>query len=312
MAARQKPDRIKPVAGTPDIFDFPRDIQPILDKHCIACHKPEKRDGKISLVGDRNEWFSESYTALMMNNQVSDGHNQAGDRPPRTIGSSASRMMKMIDGSHHKVKLSVREYRMIQLWIEGGANYAGTAGAGGTGEVAVNRGAIHRVFAKRCGRCHKRGTNGLGWRMPRHRNYDHSVRHDVHMYNLTNPARSWLLMAPLSKQAGGNGVCRETTAPAKAKANANANANAKTKPIFADVNDPDYRAMLATIKSAAANLDRIKRYDMPGFRPHSAYMQQLKRFGILPETFDPKKDPLDCFKADKAYYRSLWHRAVKP
>lgn len=300
LAARQEPRRITPIAAAPEVFDFPRDIQPILDKHCVACHKPEKRKGKISLVADRNEWFSESYTALIMNDQISDGNNKEGDRPPRTVGSSASRLMKTIDGSHYKVKLSAREYRKIQLWIEGGANYAGTAGAGGTGEVAVDRGKINRVFAKRCSRCHKRGTNSLGWRMPPYRHYDHAVRHDLHLYNLTHPARSWLLLAPLAKRAGGNGVCRESSAPAKAK------------PVFADKNDPDYRTLLTTIDSASGNLNKIKRYDMPGFRPHPAYVRQLKRFGVLPKSFDPQKDPLDCFQADEAYYRSLWHRVVRP
>ena len=298
LAARRAVRRIKPVAGTPEVFDFPRDIQPILDRHCVACHKPQKRDGKISLVGDRNEWFSEGYTALVMADQISDGNNQGGDRPPRTIGSSASRLMKTIDGSHHDVKVSARAYRTIQLWIEAGANYAGTAGAGGTGEVTVNRGEINQVFAKRCRRCHKQGTSGLGLRMPPYRHYDHALHRDLHLYNLTRPANSWLLMAPLAKRAGGSGTCRESAASAKAKG------------VFEDTSDPDYQALLKTIGAAARKLDEIKRYDMPGFRPHPAYVRQLKRFGLLPKTFDREKDPLDCFKADEAYYRSLWHRAA--
>ena len=293
LAAQGPIRRIVPIAGTPDILDFPRDVQPILDEHCVACHNPEKREGKISLVGDRNEWFSESYTALIMNDQISDGNNQGGDRPPRTIGSSASRLMKSIDGSHHGAKLSARQYRSLQLWIEAGANYAGTAAAGGTGEVAVDRGSINRVFAKRCGRCHARGTRGLGGRMPPYRHYDHALHHDLHLFNLTRPAASWLLLAPLSERAGGNGTCRHSDA----------------SPVFTDTADPDYRTLLATIKVAAERLNQIKRYDMPGFHPHPAYVRQLKRFGILPASFDPNEDPLDCFGADEAYYRSLWHRA---
>ncbi|NQT36681.1 MAG: hypothetical protein HQ581_04280, partial [Planctomycetes bacterium] len=93
------------------------------------------------------------------------------------------------------------------------------------------------------------------------------------------------------------GTCRESAASAEAK------------PVFADTSDPDYRTLLATIETAAGKLDDIKRYDMPGFRPHPAYIRQLRRFGILPESFDPEKDPLDWFEADEAYYRSLWHRA---
>jgi len=34
----------------------------------------------------------------------------------------------------------------------------------------------------------------------------------------------------------------------------------------------------------------------------------MKRYGILPETFDADKDPIDVYKTDQAYWRSLWHQ----
>ena len=36
LALRRPPSRIEPFAGLPDVLDFPRDIQPILDRHCVA------------------------------------------------------------------------------------------------------------------------------------------------------------------------------------------------------------------------------------------------------------------------------------
>ena len=38
QALARPPSTIAPVAGQPDVFDFPRDIQPVLDRHCVACH----------------------------------------------------------------------------------------------------------------------------------------------------------------------------------------------------------------------------------------------------------------------------------
>ncbi len=232
-----------------------------------------------------------------MNRQVSDGQNQDGNRPPRAIGSAASPLLKMLDGSHYDVRPSAQEYRKIQLWIDGGANYAGTVAAAGTGEVTVQRGEIQRVFAQRCVRCHPGGPANLGYRVPSERHYDHVVLADLHLYNLTHPAQSWLLLAPLAKDAGGYGTCRERSSPAGAGLR-----------VFADTRDPDYRAMLAPIEAAAAELARSKRYDMPGFRPRIEYVLQLQRFGIVPDSFDPQRDPLDGFQADEAYYRSLWHQ----
>ena len=45
MALKRPPSRIEPVAGVPEVFDYPRDIQPIWDRHCVACHSAEKPAG---------------------------------------------------------------------------------------------------------------------------------------------------------------------------------------------------------------------------------------------------------------------------
>ena len=38
IAMRHGPRHIEPITGVPQVIDFPRDVQPILDRHCIACH----------------------------------------------------------------------------------------------------------------------------------------------------------------------------------------------------------------------------------------------------------------------------------
>ena len=38
----------------------------------------------------------------------------------------------------------------------------------------------------------------------------------------------------------------------------------------------------------------------------------MKRFGLLPETFDPAKENLDPFAMDQVYWRSLWPQAQRP
>jgi len=51
--------------------------------------------------------------------------------------------------------------------------------------------------------------------------------------------------------------------------------------IFGDTSDPDYRAILAHLEASRARLDDIKRFDMPGFKPHKHYVRELQRFGVL-------------------------------
>ncbi|MCP4589641.1 MAG: hypothetical protein GY842_02755, partial [bacterium] len=54
MALERSPSQIRPVPGVPDVFDYPRHIQPILDRHCISCHSAEKPSGRVVLTGDYN------------------------------------------------------------------------------------------------------------------------------------------------------------------------------------------------------------------------------------------------------------------
>jgi hypothetical protein len=140
LDAMQRPaSKITPIKGVPDIFDFPRDIQPILDKHCVKCHNYKDRKGGVILTGDRGPMFSHSYVTLTLRKQFADGRNLArSNYPPRTLGTSASPIMKKImgrDEKHKSLKLSKQEQDMIRYWIETAAAYPGTYAALGCGSI---------------------------------------------------------------------------------------------------------------------------------------------------------------------------------
>jgi hypothetical protein len=81
--------------------------------------------------------------------------------------------------------------------------------------------------------------------------------------------------------------------------------------IFKDAKDPGYQEILKMIQGAKAQLDKIKRFDMPGFRPNVHYLREMKVYGILPADFDIAKDPIDAYKIDRKYWESHWHKPVK-
>ncbi len=78
---RRAPSKIKRHENVPDLYDFPRDIQPILDKHCVPCHGYTKtptggpRSGGVILTGDRGPYYSHSYFTLTVREQFADGRN---------------------------------------------------------------------------------------------------------------------------------------------------------------------------------------------------------------------------------------------
>ncbi len=308
-ALRREPSRPVAFEGIPDIIDFPREIQPILDRHCVECHNADRRDGGIELSGDRTPYFTTAYWTMFSDALVVDGRNSAGDRPPRAIGSSASRLMTLIDGSHHDAKLSDRERTTVLLWIESGAVYPGTYGALGSGVCTVKF--PEAAIQQRCGSCHqateppyrnpKKGAINFqfGKRLPpqplltdpydiiliRHLAYFQlgEAPHHQALCNLDRPEKSLLLRAPLGKQAGGLGLCG--------------------KPIFDDPSDPDYREILAAIQDASARLAKEKRFDMPGFRPNRFYIREMQHFGILPKDLSGDT-PVDTYAVDRAYWEA--------
>ncbi len=116
-------------------------------------------------------------------------------------------------------------------------------------------------------------------------------RHIV--FNLTRPEKSLLLLAPLAKAAGGlEHVPRRgrTSRPT----------------CFPSTADPDYQTLLAMVQAGKANLDRIKRFDMPGFQPPAAYLREMKRYGILPPD-QPAQSLPDGYTLDRRYWQSLWY-----
>jgi len=326
LALQREPSKLQPIAGVPGVFDFPRDIQPVLDRHCLACHDavPHAADdgtplgpraGGVILSGDRGPMFSLSYANLTLRRQVADGRNEpVSNKPPRSIGTSASPLMYKLMGGHYGVQASPGDLDMVRYWIETGAPYPGTYGALGSGMIGgyARNGLVETDFdwpatraaseaiQRRCVSCHE-GASRLptslsdemdisfwrpDWSDPR-------LRHSRHIvFDLTHPEHSLMLLAPLAAEAGGYGVCRPPEGgPAP----------------FAGTSDPDYAAILAMCQAGKARLDAIRRFYMPGFRPPEPYLREMVRYGILPELPAPA-EPVDSYALDQAYWGSLWFR----
>ena len=275
------------------------------------------------LTGGRGPMFSTSYFTLTWKKQFTDGRNiPVGNRNPRTIGSGSSAIMKKLDGEHNKVKLSQTEQDTIRYWIEAAAPYPGTYAALGCGAIGgyQQNGPINTdrrwpelkpyqaALQKRCGACHTKKTrtalptslsDELGISFWRFDGRDTRLKFSRHrMFDLTNPAGSLLLTAPLAVSAGG------LEPPKKAK---DGKAPPHCEKVFKDTSDPDYKALLGLITAGKKNLDTIKRFDMPGFKPRPGYVREMKRYGTLPNTYDNEKDSINTYEVDKKYFESLWY-----
>lgn len=325
-AVGHKPRPVEPIADCPDVFDFPRDVQPILDRLCVDCHGWEKTlrggpyAGKVLLTGDRGPMFSHAYYTMTVRRLFSDNRNRnISNLSPYALGSSASRILKMLDGSHCGVKADEHQKKMLRLWIEVGAPYPGTYASLGCGSIGgyyenhqvetdgdwptTRAGA--EVIGRRCASCHA-GDHALPQALCDERGVsfwrfdlkDVRLRLSRHIvFNLSRPEKSLLLAAPLAEAAGGLALCRDS--------------EGKPAPVFADTSDPDYQKLLAMIAAGKSRLDAMKRFDMPGFQPNRQYLREMRHYGLIPA--DQNDDvPVDPYRLDRKYWQSLWPAAQRP
>ena len=138
--------------------------------------------------------------------------------------------------------------------------------------------------------------NGLSFWQPKMD--DPRIKFNRHvLFNLTHPEKSLYMRAPLAKSAGGLGLCQRDKRDAD---------------IFGSKDDPGYKALLAMVEAGKRRLDEVKRFDMPGFKPRTEYVREMKRYGLLPNDFDADKQDLDVYAMDRLYWNSFIYKPVKP
>ncbi len=312
MAMQRAPSKVEKIVGVPDVPDFMRDVQPVLDRYCIGCHNTRQRKGRLSLEGDMGATHSISYYSLIMRNQIGDGRNGLGNQAPRTLGSSASPLLRKLEGGHHDVKASHQDWLAVWAWIEAAAPFCGTYGGLRNGKqqntqvgVVLNR--AGHVFHTRCFSCHDRSGNGpqnrlaegFDWetrgkhfdatKIGRHERLvlkDDPLRYhsmDV-LFNVTRPDHSAVLLAPLAKEAGGWGSCPN---------------------VFKDKQERDYHIISRALVAWQTAWQKNQVFGSPTFRVNDQYVREMVRFGILPE--GTRAEDVDPYETDQRYWELFHH-----
>jgi len=165
IAVAKPPQQLTPPTwGAADGFSFPKIVQPVLDKHCVACHShsslPNRPAGNLDLSGDRTDYFSVAYenlarrgTGAEHGNDVPAGMHRFGRNPytswiptynglesnildiaPKRWGSPASRLADIIIAGHPdhatgkpRVALTADERLRILMWIDLNVPFYGTS-----------------------------------------------------------------------------------------------------------------------------------------------------------------------------------------
>ena len=237
-AWRRPPSRPAPPPwGGDRTISYLRDVQPLLDEHCVRCHAYDRPAAGVILTGDLTDRFCISYEELVRHLHLANAMRwDHGDdvyaRPPYTYGSRSSPLSRLLDKGHHNVKLSGEQWQRLAGWIDANGVYYDRYDEGrwpGRRIFAGQAGqAMREVYARRCSSCH--GREGGGER-------------DTWWLSL-NWRRSELsrcLQAPLARTAGGWQRCGS---------------------VFATADDADYRVMLAAATELGKSLRANGRADL--------------------------------------------------
>ena len=136
IASQIKPHQLKTPEGGVRSFTFNLEIQPILDRACIACHDGEK--AQPNLTGGRidtmrrgsNNWmvrpWSKSYLAIMPYIYRQGPEAEMYVLKPYEYHATNSELVRMLTKGHHGVELTDKEWRSLYNWIDFNAPYNGS------------------------------------------------------------------------------------------------------------------------------------------------------------------------------------------
>lgn len=117
IASQKEPSRLTPPEGGVRSFTFDLEIQPILDRACIACHNGEKA---FDLRGGKKDELGYGTSYLNFHPYI---HRQGGEGDmvvlqPYEYHPNTSELVRMLKRGHYNVKLTDKEWRTLYNWID--------------------------------------------------------------------------------------------------------------------------------------------------------------------------------------------------
>ena len=125
LAALREPSDIKPWLGAPRPFAFRFEVQPVLDKYCVACHGADKRPNFTSEHRELGYRQDKAYMALQLYVRRPGPESDIHMFDPLEYHASTSELMQMLRKGHHGVQLDREAWERLYAWIDLNAPYHG-------------------------------------------------------------------------------------------------------------------------------------------------------------------------------------------
>jgi mono/diheme cytochrome c family protein len=234
---------VPPPWGTRPI-SFPRDVQPVLDRHCAGCHAGLKPAGGLDFSAGLTERHNRAFDTINAHGLVSRSNIREDARitMPLEFGSHRSKLVAVLrDGAcANRAKLGEEDWLRLVTWIDANGPYHDGFINKRAEEPPYNLatdaelvGRIAAVHARRCAECHPPAeVTRADW------------------IDLGRPERSRFLVAPLAEVS--------ETANSRPKC---------AKAVYPNRDDPDYQAVLELVRTAVRRAWSAPRRDLRGLLP---------------------------------------------
>ena len=169
LVASQIPAEIEPWYGPPRGFNFEREVQPVLDRHCVSCHDGQPgSDGQMAFdlrgleqindytsvyhYGDQDAGhFSTSYVALHRFVRRPGLESDYHVLMPMEFHADTTQLVQLLKKGHFGVQLDDESWDRLITWIDLNAPYHGTwseiAGAERVKPLAQRRRELLKLYA---------------------------------------------------------------------------------------------------------------------------------------------------------------------
>jgi hypothetical protein len=141
-ALRRPPSPIRPDVDGSNPFSYVRLVQPVLDRHCVACHREKKASdlsgAPFDAGGDKRKRGFAAFTQSYMNLAPKygfwfDSEIGCATQPQHggiravagQFGAKASRLLTLLDKGHHDLKLPPEDLYRLTLWLDCNSDFYG-------------------------------------------------------------------------------------------------------------------------------------------------------------------------------------------
>lgn len=117
-ASMKKPQTLKPAEGGIHSYNFDMDVQPILDRNCIACHTDKK--GQLDFTRGKKDDMGFGLSYLNLHPYIHRQGPEAGMKVlyPYEYHASVSPLVQILKKGHYGVKLTEKEWKKLYNWID--------------------------------------------------------------------------------------------------------------------------------------------------------------------------------------------------